>query len=91
LKGSARGLEEKNTRGTFVRTGDMIMLLSMSDMLLSVSEAVGGWSPKLVHKDRVGVGGEVWQVEWTRSQPTPVWLSQRPYLRYEGGGGDRTS
>lgn len=80
LKGSERGVEEKNSRGQFARTGDLVMLLSGADMLLSLSEGVGGRHVTLVHKDRVGVGGEVWQLDWAGGQPAPQWLQQRPYL-----------
>jgi hypothetical protein len=80
LKGTERGVEAKQSRGQFVRTGDLIMLLSGADMLLSLSEGLGGRHVKLVHKDRVGVGGEVWQLDWAGGQPAPQWLQKRPYL-----------
>ena len=80
LKGTERGVEAKQSRGQYARTGDLIMLLSGADMLLSLSEGVGGRHVKLVHKDRVGVGGEVWQLDWAGGQPEPQWLQQRPYL-----------
>jgi hypothetical protein len=80
LKGTERGIEEKNSRGQFARTGDLIMLLSGSDMLLSLSDGLNGRNVKLVHKDRVGVGGEVWQMDWMGGQPAPQWMQRRPYL-----------
>ena len=80
LRGTERGVEAKQSRGQFARTGDLIMLLSGADMLLSLSEGLGGRHVKLVHKDRVGVGGEVWQIDWAGGQPAPQWMESRPYL-----------
>mmetsp|Transcript_6119 Transcript_6119/g.9233 ORF Transcript_6119/g.9233 Transcript_6119/m.9233 type:complete len:1075 (-) Transcript_6119:183-3407(-) len=80
LKGSSRGQEEKQTRGMYVRTGDLLLLQNGSDMLLTLSEGVDGRAAKLVHKDRSGLGGEVWQIDWCGCQPTPQWMKQRPYL-----------
>lgn len=83
LKGTPKGLEEKSTRGQFVRTGALIMLQNTaSDMILSLYEGAEGRSGKLIHKDRTGTGGEVWQIDWTAGQPYPQWTTQRPYLRY---------
>jgi hypothetical protein len=83
LKGTPKGFEEKGTRGQFVRTGALIMLQNAaSDMILSLHEGADGRAGKLVHKDRTGTGGEVWQIDWIASQPYPQWVSQRPYLRY---------
>jgi hypothetical protein len=81
LMGSAKGLEEKGSRGRFVRTGDQIILMNSSDLVISLAEGVGGRTATLVHKDRAAIGSEVWQVEWSGSQPVPQWLTRRPYLR----------
>ena len=75
-------MEEKNSRGQFLRTGGLILLQNASDMVLSLHEGAEGRTGKLVHKDRTGIGSEVWQVDWTGSQPSPQWMFQRPYLRY---------
>jgi hypothetical protein len=83
LKGSTKGTEESSARGMFVRTSDGIMLQTFDNMILSLSEGIEGKSAKLVHKDRAGVGGEIWQLDWCSSQPTPAWLTQRPYLWYD--------
>jgi hypothetical protein len=66
-----------------VRTGALVILQNAaSDMILSLYEGAEGRSGKLVHKDRTGTGGEVWQIDWVASQPYPQWVNQRPYLRY---------
>lgn len=82
LKGSVKGLEEKGSRGRFVRTGDQIILMNSSDLVISLADGVGGRTATLVHKDRAAIGSEVWQVEWSGSQPVPQWLTRRPYLRW---------
>lgn len=80
LKGTSRGVEDINARGSYVRCGDFIMLQTLEGMTLSLADGVDGKSAKLVHKDRIGAGGELWQIDWAGSQPTPQWMSSRPYL-----------
>ena len=81
---SSKGLEEGSSRGTAARLGDLLLLqaagASSGDHYLSLHESAEGQHPRLVHKDRVGLGLEVWQVELFASQPLPSWFN-RPYLR----------
>ena len=81
LRASPRGTELRNTRGSFARIGDRLLLMTTSELLLTISETISGTAAGLVHKDRAGVGGEVWQVERLGCVPTPLWLTERPYLR----------
>ena len=85
LKGSnsLRGTSSEATesRGDFVRVGDLIMLqTASSDQLLAIHEGVDGIEGKLIPKGVSGLGGELWQVELFRSQSLPLWM-HRPYLR----------
>ena len=77
----SKGLEEKGSRGRFVRTGDRVILMNSADNLISLTEGVDGRMAHLVNKSRAALGNEVWQVEWCGTQPVPQWLSRRPYLR----------
>jgi hypothetical protein len=54
--------------------------INFADHLLSIHESADGQHPRLVHKDRIGLGLEIWQVELFASQPSPSWFN-RPYLR----------
>lgn len=55
---------------------------NFADHLLSIHESADGQHPRLLHKDRTGLGLEIWQIELFASQPTPSWFN-RPYLRFE--------
>jgi hypothetical protein len=68
---------ESSTRNTSSAQTDTF---NFSDHLLSIHESVDGQNARLVHKDRVGLGLEIWQVELFASQPSPPWFN-RPYLR----------
>lgn len=75
------GAEEPGSRGAYVRVGDLIMLqTAKSDHLLTVHEALEGPEAKLVYKDRVTLGAELWQLDRFGSIATPLWYSTRPFL-----------
>jgi hypothetical protein len=87
-------VEDTAWRGKFVHMGDTILLqagplltkeqtsgaLNMIETLLSLHESADGITIRLVSKDRIGLGGESWQIERYQSLPHPPWLN-RPYLR----------
>ena len=73
-----KGLEDRKSRGRFVRCSDHIMLkTTQSDMLLGLS---GDGTPRLVHKDRIFGGAEIWQLQWAHAMPEPTWMATRPYI-----------
>ena len=83
LKGSltGRGTEEPASRGKFVRLGDMILLQTFkSDHLISIYDGAHGVETKLIYRERVGLGSELWQIEQFGSLPIPTWFN-RPYLK----------
>lgn len=84
LKGlpSGRGPEDVDSRGKYVRVGDLVLLqAAASEQLLIMHEGVKGSEAKFIHRDSAGVlGNELWQIELFRSQSNPLWLN-RPYLR----------
>lgn len=86
LKGSAngRGPEDIDSRGKYVRVGDLIVLQTAStEQLLMLHEGALGTEAKFIHRDSAGVlGNELWQIELFRSQPNPLWMN-RPYLRFD--------
>ena len=47
--------------------------------LVSLHEGIDGARAKLVHRDRTGLGSELFQIDYYGSQPNPHWAS-RPYL-----------
>lgn len=87
-----RGGEAPGSRGKAVQIGDLIMIqsgsigstgssaLHQSDYVLGIHDGAGGQQPRLLNKDRTGLGLEIWQIEHFGSQPLPSWLN-RPYLR----------
>ena len=80
LQASTRGVEEIGSRGGYVRSGDRLMLqTSGADNFLSLYEGVQGTEARLVHKDRAGLGTEVWQLDQFAVPSLPSWLA-RPYL-----------
>jgi hypothetical protein len=80
LQASGRGVEEVGCRGGYVRSGDRILLQTAgADNLLSLYEGAQGTEARLVHKDRAGLGAEVWQLDQFAVPSLPSWLS-RPYL-----------
>ena len=80
LQASARGMEEPGSRGGYVRAGDRILLqTSGADNLLTLHEGAAGAEARLVHKDRAGLGAEVWQLDQFAVPSLPAWLG-RPYL-----------
>ena len=80
LQASSRGMEEIGSRGSYVRSGDRLMLQTAgADNFLSLYEGVQGTEARLVHKDRTGLGTEVWQLDQFAVPSLPSWLS-RPYL-----------
>lgn len=95
LRGSHQGrvAEEPKSRGQFVRQGDFILLQSgaassssssssngtNNEHLLSLYEGVHGAEIRLVHRDRAGLGAELWQIDLFGAQPLPAW-ADRPYL-----------
>lgn len=82
LKATPKGVEDVAARGYFVRSGEGVLVQSLSgDLLLSLVESPNGNSIRLVHRDRAWAANEMFQVQWFGSEPTPYWLSQRPYLR----------
>ncbi len=79
------GTEDLSSRGKYVRVGDTILLQTFkSDHFLSIHES-GSTSnsvePKLIYKERTGLGTELWQIEVFGSVPLPSWCQNRPYLR----------
>lgn len=75
-----RGSEETGSRGCFIRTGDRILLqAASSDSLLSLHEGSQGLEARLTHRDRQGLGGEVWQIDQFAVPSLPTWFG-RPYL-----------
>jgi hypothetical protein len=80
--GGSRGVEDVESRGSFVRLGDAILLqTSKSDHLLSLHDAVQGPEARVVYRDRAGLGAEVWQLEQVNVVALPAWYKNRPYLR----------
>lgn len=95
LKGThhGRAAELPKSRGQYVRQGDFILLQSgtvtqspssassimTNEHLMSLYEGVQGAEIRLVHKDRAGLGAELWQVDLFGAQPLPAW-ADRPYL-----------
>lgn len=80
LQANSRGVEEAGCRGAYVRAGDRILLQTAgADNLLSLYEGAQGTEARLVHKDRAGLGAEVWQLDQFAVPSLPSWLS-RPYL-----------
>ena len=78
---SGRVSEEPGSRGLFVRLSDRIMLqCAGSDYLLSLHEGAQGVEPRLQHKDRAVIGGEIWQLDQFGAPALPAW-HDRPYLR----------
>lgn len=84
LKGSTagRGAEDIDSRGKYVRVGDLVLLqTASSEQLLTLYEGATGSDARFIHRDTGGyLGDELWQMELFRSQPQPLWLN-RPYLR----------
>lgn len=88
LKGTTKGMEDTAARGYFVRCGEGLLLQTLTgELLLSLMETANGHSVRLVHRDRAWAGNEMWQVQWFGAEPSPYWLSRRPYLRYGQGCG----
>ena len=80
LQASSRGLEEAGSRGHYVRAGDRILLqTSGADNLLTLHEGATGAEARLIHKDRAGLGAEVWQLDQFAVPSLPAWLG-RMYL-----------
>jgi len=82
--------EEPQSRGTYIRSGDSIIIQSsQTELCLTVHETKeGGAEPRLVPWDRSGSGSEVWQIHRYGAQPLPSW-TRRPYLRW-GAPADRS-
>ena len=53
--------------------------LTLPTHLVSLHEGIDGARAKLVHRDRTGLGSELFQIDYYGSQPNPHWAS-RPYL-----------
>lgn len=53
--------------------------LVLPSHLLTLHEGIEGAQARLSSRDRAGLGGELFQIDYYRSQPTPYWAS-RPYL-----------
>lgn len=53
--------------------------ITLPTHLVSLHEGIDGAEARLVHRDRTGLGGELFQIDYYGSQPTPYWAS-RPYL-----------
>lgn len=86
LRGGVRRItgceEEPASRGSFVRTGDHILLQSSApatDYVISLFESAEGRDMRLQHKDRVLSGYDSWQVELHGEPSLPSWY-KRPYL-----------
>jgi len=74
--------EEPGSRGSFVRTGDHLLLQSCppaSDYVISLFESAEGRDIRLQHKDKVLSGYDSWQVELHGEPSLPSWY-KRPYL-----------
>ena len=77
---SSKGVEDTNSVGTPVCTGDMIMLAVVSSgELLSVYDGVSGRVPRLIIPNKLRLGEEVWRLELFGCPPLPSFMS-RPYL-----------
>eukprot|EP00606_Chrysophyceae_sp_TOSAG23-5_P001503 GSChrysophyteH2.ASY1.ANO1.682.1 assembled CDS len=74
-------LEEPNSRGTYIRQGDSLLLYSANhEQVLGLNESVHGSEARLVHKERhSGLGHEFFQVAGFGALPQPAW-ADRPYL-----------
>ena len=89
LKGAqlGRSAEEPHTRGLLVRQGDFLLVATgliaqpttPPEHMLSLYEGVSGSELRLVHRDRAGLGTELWQVDLHGALPLPAW-ADRPYL-----------
>jgi hypothetical protein len=76
------GSEDVTARGSFVRAGDSLLLQTFkSDHLLSVSDGERERLPKLVYRERSGLGAETFQIEVFGAVSLPQWCSNRPFLR----------
>eukprot|EP01035_Chromulina_nebulosa_P022363 gene22363-28957_t len=75
------GSEDIDSRGQYVRIGDLILLQTFSSsQLLTLYEGASGSEAQLQHRESSSLlGYEMWQIELFSSQPIPVWLN-RPYL-----------
>lgn len=47
----------------------------------SSSSSLSLCEPKLIYRERTGLGAEIWQIEMFGAVPLPAWCQNRPYLR----------
>lgn len=74
------GSEDMSARGKYVRVGDSLLIQTFkSDHFLSLNEG-STLEPKLIYKERTGLGSELWQIEVFGAVPLPSWYQNRPYL-----------